>query len=121
MVLDRATLVVGPKHLAEAVAAVPDWWEVQVVSSARSGIRVNRMRRGRENPTRNARALVELLWLEESRALLAARGSLRGYTSRPRCEVWDRVCDLYALDEIARAVRKNLKARIAPRSTLPRA
>jgi hypothetical protein len=121
MVLDRATLVVGEKHVAEAAAAVPAWWEVQVVSACGPDIRVERLRRGRKNPARSARALVELLWLEDAQALLAARGGLRGYKGRPRCEVWDRICCLYAIDEIASAVREQLKARSETRSSRPRA
>ena len=121
MVLDRATLVVGEKHVTEAVAAVPVWWEVQVVTARGSEIRVKRLRRGRKNPARNARALVELLWLEDAQALLAARDGLRGYRRRPRREVWDRICALYALDEIAGAVREQLKARSTKRSSQPHA
>lgn len=121
MVLDRATLVVGTKHVAAAVAAVPTWWEVQVVAAHGSDLRVRRLRRGRQNPARSARALVELLWLEDAQVLLAARGGLRGYRGRPRREIWDRICALYALDEIANAVRDQLKARATQRSTRPRA
>jgi hypothetical protein len=119
MVLDRATLVVGPKHVSEAMAAVPDWWEVQVVVSKGPGLRVKRLRRGRKNPARAARALVELLWLEDAQAFLAARGSLRGYRRRPRRELWDRICALYPIDEIASAVRDQLKARADQRSSEP--
>lgn len=120
MVLDRATLVVGSKHVSDAVAAIPDWWEVQVVGSHKSGLRVKRLRQGRKNPARNARALVELLWLEDAQALLAARGGIRGYRRRPRRELWDRICALYAIDEIATAVREQLKARVDQRSSRPR-
>lgn len=119
MVLDRATLVVGPKHAAQAMAAVPAWWEVQIVDT--SSRRVKRLRRGTKNPTRSARALVELLWLEDAQALLAQRGGLRGFRRRPRREIWDRVCALYALDEIASAVRIQLKARAEQRSVRLRA
>lgn len=121
MVLDRATLVVGTKHVADAVAAVPTWWEVEVVEAHGPDLRVKRLRRGRKNPSRSARALVELLWLEDAQALLAARGGLRGYRGRPRRVIWDRICGLYALDEIASAVRDQLKARAEQRSNRPRA
>jgi hypothetical protein len=120
MVLDRATLVVGSKHVLEAMAAVPEWWEVQVVAAFGAGLRIKRLRRGRRNPTRDARALVELLWLEDAQAFLAARGCLRGYGRRPRRELWDRICTLYPIDEIASAVREQLKARADQRSSEPR-
>lgn len=119
MVLDRATLVVGPKHVAEAVKAVPEWWEVKVVVPSGASLRVTQLRRGRKNLDRKVRALVELLWLEDTHALLAARGGLRGYRGRPRRELWDRVCALYKIDEIASAVREQLKARATQRPSLP--
>jgi hypothetical protein len=111
LVLDRATLVVGSKHVSEAMAAVPEWWEVLVVAVLGAGLRIKRLRRGRRNPTRHARSLVELLWLEDAQAFLAARGRLRGYGRRPRRELWDRICELYPIEEIASAVREQLKAR----------
>jgi hypothetical protein len=112
-VLDRASLVVGSKHIDQAVKAVPPWWEIQVVEARSSGLRLKRLRAGWKNPARDARALVELLWLDAALALLAERGGIRGYRGRSRREIWDRLCGLYTVDEIAEAVRKELKARAA--------
>jgi len=119
-VLDRASLVVGTKYVDQAVNAVPAWWEIQIVEALDSGLRLKRLRAGRKNPARDARALVELLWLDAALVLLAERGGIRGYSGRSRREIWDRVCDLYTIDEIAEAVRKQLKARSAHRPARPR-
>ena len=118
-VLDRATLVVGERHASEAMQAVPAWWEVQLVRVSAAGIRLKRLRRGSKNPDRDPRALVELLWLEEALSLLAARDSRRGYSRKPRVAVWDRICELFNVDEIASEVRARLKARSASRSAPP--
>jgi hypothetical protein len=115
-VLDRATLVVGSRHATDAAAAVPSWWGILVAGSSGSGIRFQQVRRGRRNPSRDRRALVELLWLDSALELLAARNAIHGYRGKPRHEVWDRVCELYDLDEVADAVRALLKARPARRS-----
>lgn len=112
-VLDRATLVVGSRHAKEAAACLPEWWEIQVIRLATETLTFETARKGRSNPTRDARSLVELLWLEESLELLETRDTCRGYRRRPRREVWDRVCQLYHLEEIAEAVRVRLKARRA--------
>jgi len=114
-VLDRATLVVGTRHLADADEVIPSWWEILVADMSAGVVRLRQRRRGRRNPARDCRALVELLWLDNALALLAARDSLRGYRGRPRREVWDRVCELYKVDEVAGAVRVQLKARSAQR------
>lgn len=110
-VLDKATLVVGLRHVEDAVALVPTWWEVQVVGGTDETPSLKRVRVGRRNPGRDPRALVELLWLDDAMTLLDARGGTRGYRGQPRRVVWDRVCEVYTVDEIARVVRARLKAR----------
>jgi len=112
-VLDRATLVVGQQHLAAARRIVPEWWGLLVVSATPKGPSLSPARGCEDNPHRKARALAELLWLGEARSLLAERGALRGYRNKPRPAVWDRLCEVYSLDEIASVVRARLKARAA--------
>ena len=110
-VLDRATLVVGPRHVDEAQRIAPVWWGVQSVLSDRSGITLKQTRSGRRNPSRVARSLVELLWLDECIGMLEARNAVRGFRGKPRRLVWDRLCQLYSLKEIASAVRLHVKTR----------
>lgn len=119
-VLDKATLVVGASHVDDAVTLLPAWWEVQVVHGSADRPQLTRLRPGRKNPTREARALVELLWSHDALALVEARGGARGYRGRPRREVWDRVCELYKVEEIAAAVREALKARSSLGASEPR-
>lgn len=118
-VLDRVTLVSGIRHIVDAVAIVPDWWEIQTAEPHAKGIRLKRLRPGRKNPAQDSRAIVELLWSSDALTLLEDRGAIRGFRNRPRSEVWDRVCQLYSLSEIAGAVRTRLKAREAHRVAPP--
>jgi hypothetical protein len=110
-VLDRATLVVGERYLGETFKLLPAWWEVLLVSRGPTGAHFSRVRAGEANPRRDARSLVELLWLEKALALLEQRCAARGLRGKPRRVVWDRVCQLYDVDEIATCVREHLKAR----------
>lgn len=112
-VLDRATLVVGEHHVEQAVDVVPDWWQVLVVHGISAGLELRELRPGGVNEHRQQRALVELLWLDEAVALLVARNAARGFRRRPRPVVWDRVCEVYGLEEIAAVVRDCLRARPA--------
>ncbi len=110
-VLDRATLVAGERHLDDAMAIVPDWWGILRIEGSRSSGPVFKMvRRGRRNPGRDPRALVEMLWADEAIALLEARNLARGVRGKPRNVLWDRVCEHLKLEEIATAVRNHLKA-----------
>jgi hypothetical protein len=111
-VLDRATIVVGPRHLEEARRTVPGWWGVLRVAGTGADLRLVSARRARDNPNQVPRALVELLWREEALALLETRQADHGVRSKPRPAVWDRVCEAFDASEIATAVREGLKTRM---------
>lgn len=111
-VLDRATLVVGKRHLSEARAMLPAWWGITYVHGLTHGIQFKPVRRPRNNPQRDPRALVELLWFDDAIAFLEQRNAARGVRSKPRTMAWDRICQVSGIDEIAAAVRAQLKARI---------
>ena len=115
-VLDRATLVVGERHVRDAIELVPAWWELQLAKVTADGVVLTQLRVGDVNGHRDSRALVELLWLDDALSLLAERNAVRGFRSKPRRAVWDRVCEVYNVDEIAAAVRERLKARPKRRS-----
>jgi hypothetical protein len=113
-VLDRATLVVGERFALRAASLVPSWWGVVRVANRPKGLRFTTLRRSRLNPGRNARVLAELLWARHVMTLLQERGAARGLRGKPRRVLWDRVCELYSLEEIARAVRDRLRATSGP-------
>lgn len=112
-VLDRATLVVGERHLAEALDRLPAWWGVLRIHPTAHEPRFKTVRRGRKNPRKDPRSLVEFLWLDDALALLEARDVARGVRGKPRRLVWDRICEHFSVDEIAAAVRAQLMARAA--------
>jgi hypothetical protein len=111
-VLDRATLVVGDRFLAQATNMVPTWWGVLHVHPTSDRLQFRAVRSPQLNPQRDARALVELLWFDQAIALLEERNLARGIRGKPRRVVWDRVCDHFGVDEIAASVRAKLKARV---------
>jgi hypothetical protein len=115
-VLDRVTLVVGDRHVHEALEIVPAWWGVLHIGSTTRGLKFKAVRGARKNPSRDPRALVELLWLDDAVALLEERNAARGVRGKPRHIVWDRVCRHFSLDEIGAAVRSRLKAKTTRRS-----
>lgn len=119
LVVDRATVVVGSRHLQEATKIIPAWWEILRFELKSGSPCFEAERPGRENPGRDARALVELLWLDDAIALLEQRGAARGVKGKPRRVLWDRICERFDVEEIAAAVRAQIKAR-ASHKALPR-
>ena len=110
-VLDHATLVVGEKHIVDAFNMVPEWWSILRMYPDESTPWFYTLRTGFKNPNRDARSLVELLWLEEAIELLETRNATKGVKSKPRRFVWDRVCEHFNVDEIGAVVRAKLKIR----------
>lgn len=110
-VFDRLTLVVGDRHVADAKKTLPSWWGVIRASSSTDGPKFQVLRLPKQNPLRDARALVELLWAEDAIALLEARGAARGVRGKPKRYLWDRIAQEVRIEVIAAAVRRQLKAR----------
>lgn len=117
-VLDRATLVISMNHLDSAKEIVPSWWEVLVFQNEARTIRFKVVQRGKRNPNRDPRLLVEFLWLDEAIAMLDRYGLACGVRGKPRRIAWDRICGHFNEAEIAAEVRTCLKARIN-HSSLP--
>jgi hypothetical protein len=110
---DRVSLVVGPRHIGLARDSVPQWWGLVRVIPGKCGPHFQSVRRPRANPTRDARALIQLLWREKTLALLESIGAAAGVRSKPRDVLWDRAIERFTLEEIAEAVRTHLKANAA--------
>ena len=117
-VVDKATLVVGDRHLAESSALVPEWWGILRVESSARGPQFKSIRRGRRNPSVEVRSLVELLWRDDAIELLEQRGTARGVRSKPRRAIWDKLCEQFEAKEIAAAVRDQLRARATQQDLL---
>jgi hypothetical protein len=82
-----------------------------MVVATPKGPRLTTFRRGRKNPCRNPRSLVELLWREEALLMLEQRELDWGLRSKPRHMAWDRVVEVFSIKEIGDAVLGRLKAR----------
>jgi hypothetical protein len=111
LVLDRATIVVGSRHLKATTQIIPDWWEILRFELRQNSPCFEIVRLGRNNPGRDSRALVELLWLDDALTLLEQRCAARGIKGKPRRFLWDRLCACLDVEEIAGAVRTQIKAR----------
>jgi hypothetical protein len=111
-VLDRATLVVGKKHIDKAKAAIPDWWGIKVVTlGPRGGIVFENYRPVSMNPEIDAVALAELLWRPEAVSILQALGAPTAILRKPRASLYQYLAEVLKLDELRHFIRQCLKAR----------
>ena len=113
-VFDRLTIVVGRKHLSSVCSRLPEWWGILQAIQGGGGrvVRFRNLRRPTLNPQRDPRSLAELLWRDDAIRLLE-EADVRGVRGKPRRVVWDRLCDHFDVEEIAAAVRFQLKFRAA--------
>jgi hypothetical protein len=112
-VLDRVSIVAGPRHLDDVLRMLPAWWGVLRAAPAGDDVRIDSVRPPRENPAQTPRALAELLWRDEALALLETRNAADGVRSKPRPAIWNRVCEIFDVGEIAEAVRDRIRSRAA--------
>ena len=99
-VVERAHLVVGPRHQVAATALVPDWWSIWTAAWNGSDVSIRQVRRGRLNPGVNPLAVTSFL----SRADLTT--ALR--------QVGERQLSSKSVDTL----RALLLGRVGPRGTL---
>ncbi len=108
-VLDFAELVVAENHYARALDLLPDWWGVRVASGA-DHVHLDGVRPSQMNDSVDPGALVQLLWREEALSELTARGLDRGFRSRSRWILWERLAAEVPLEELKTAVRAGSRA-----------
>ncbi len=119
-VLDRATLVVGEKHITKAQAKIPDWWGIKVVTAGpRGGIAFDSIRMPKLNIMIDAVALAELLWRPEAVDILRERGTPEPMLRKPRAVLYKYLAEVVELDELRGLIRQRLKARARWRGHRP--
>lgn len=116
-VLDRITLIVGYRHVYDALKIVPEWWGVKLVELGQRGaIKFSEVRRPRNNPSPNILAIAKLLWRDEALALLDEIGAANGIRSKPRAALYARLAEVADLNLLRDRVHRQLRCRTNWRS-----
>lgn len=113
-IFDVLTIVCSQRLISKAKKKIPEWWGIQIPiadDNVPGGVRFEKERDPQPNEHVDLRSLIELTWKEEAIAILANRGLARGFRSRPRWDIWDRIVETLNPGEIKEAVRECLKAR----------
>ena len=111
-VLDKATLVVGERHVEKAVGLLPPWWGVKVATEGpRGGIALRDETRSRSNPLVDPVAVAELLWRPEVADALRALGYQEKALRKARTHLYRELAQLVSLEDLQTIVRQALKRR----------
>lgn len=112
-VFDRMWLVVGQQHREEAMAAVPDWWGVQLAEPVGDRVTLTQLRAAdRNRDEQDPVTIARLLWRDEALALLdefaVGDGKLRRGSKR---HMHTALADALDLETLKARVRQTLQAR----------
>jgi len=111
LVFDRMSIVVQRNYLEEVRQIIPKWWGIILVTKNKQNINLRTLRKGRTNPTVDPVALSSLLWKDEALDVLKNRGLQRGYLSKPRKIIYQKIADSFSVEEIKHFVNEQLKSR----------
>lgn len=113
-VVDKASLIVAPRHLEAALGMLPCWWGVIVVArGTHSGIVFTRLREERTNRSPSPLMRARLLWRPEAVAMLRELGLPERHLRAPREELYMRLVAEIPGRHLAARVRETLKCRVA--------
>src|SRR5581483_9325688 len=112
-VFDQVTLVVGKKHLHQAVKIAPDWWGIMIAKTADhdGAVAFCNIREPGQNPDQDRVALAGLLWRGEALSVLEARGFAQGVRSKTRKIIYKRLAEKLDTETLKAEVRKHLCTR----------
>ncbi len=119
-VFDRASLVVGERHLKDAQRIVPKWWGVLAAREGQRGaVHFETVRKAGMNPSVDDFSVAQLLWRSEAVELLAKLDVSRRLLRRPRTVLYRELVRILKPRELRSAVRECLKDRRNWRCLLP--
>lgn len=116
-VFGECAVVVAEKHLAAAIACLPEWWGVYTFSGADGAIKFRSIRDGCENRNIDAPTLVRLLWRDEANDALLAIGD-SSCSGLGRSHMWDQLLRRLDVDALQRVVRTALSDRSPARARI---
>lgn len=113
-IMDKVTLVVGEKHVQEAINIIPDWWGIKIATMNHRGcVNIVTYRRNKKNKDIDPFELSKLIWKEEALALLAIKIKVDWRIRKlTRKDIYKLIVDTFSLDEIRDNTRAVLKSRI---------
>jgi hypothetical protein len=120
-VLDRMTLVVGKKHLHDAIKLVPDWWGITIAKMpGRNGeVSLLVLREAQNNPDKDSLAIAQLLWRNEALSILEELESADGFRSKSRDVIYRKLVEAIDQQSLCDRVRDRLFNRQGWRSGKP--
>jgi len=110
-IFDQVTLVSGKTHLDKVLQGVPAWWGITTAERIGKKVVFSEIRCPSDNPDKDVRSVVQLLWRDEALEILKERGAAWGVLSKSKRYIWDRLVDTVPEEDLCGIVRDRLKSR----------
>ena len=106
---DKIILVVGVKHVVDAIHLVPDWWGIILAkTNHNNNLDLHLIREPKNNMQISSLALTRLLWRTEALSILSAMHKARGVRGKPREIIYERLATCMKLNKLQKQVRAQL-------------
>lgn len=111
-VLDKASLVVGQKHLLPGSKLIPEWWGLMLCfETYHNEVKIIQIRAAENNPSPSNKALAQLLWKNEVISLLEKNSVKGGLKSQRREHLYEIAAENFPRNTIRKAVVSSLTNR----------
>lgn len=110
-VFDRMTIVVQQNFLKDVRRIVPNWWGIWLVTQNEGTIHLKEIRKGKLNKNVDPESLSHLLWRDEAIDILKEKGLHKGFLSKPRQILYQRLAKHINLSELKFTINERLKLR----------
>lgn len=107
-IFDKVTLIVGMHHAVDAMMIVPDWWGIEVARLQNDEVVFNKIREPKANTCRDGLSIARLLWRGEALKILESNNAAYGLRSKPRAQIYQKICEILDTDAISNSVRHTL-------------
>lgn len=106
----KITIVTTKTHLTKIRKNYPSWLGIMLAYEENGTVLVKQLRQARYNRQTDKQEMTSLLWRDEVRTLLAARG-VRGISNAPRHQLWDVMAGLCSEDELIGIIKEAMRSR----------
>ncbi len=110
-VLDKITVIGSTCHLSKIEQMVPVWWGICSAEFQEGLLTIQEIRPTKTNTSVDPNCLVQLLWRDEALEVLKQRNLHKGFTSKSRKVLWQRIVECLPALEIGSIVRDQIRSR----------
>jgi hypothetical protein len=119
-IFDKITLVVGKRHLYQAMHIIPDWWGVTMAKvDVENRVFFQTIRQAETNQNQKGISIARLLWRSEALTILERQNEATGVRGKPREFVYERLAGVLDTNTLKKQVSLILISREGWRSDMP--